>query len=78
MLVLDLIDPELLATNTRAPPRGVIDKCQRALGWLHQFMKEPGEYAGAHVLSMVRAHYPLIDLALGAGVSQGGWLEASR
>ena len=25
-------------------------------------MKEAGEYVGAHVLSMVRAHYPLIDL----------------
>ena len=25
-------------------------------------MKEAGEYAGAHVLSMVHAHYPLIDL----------------
>ena len=25
-------------------------------------MKEAGEYMGAHVLSMVRAHYPLIDL----------------
>ena len=25
-------------------------------------MKETGEYTGAHVLSMVRAHYPLIDL----------------
>ena len=25
-------------------------------------MKEAGEYTGAHVLSMVRAHYPLIDL----------------
>ena len=25
-------------------------------------MKEAGEYAGAHVLSMVRVHYPLIDL----------------
>jgi hypothetical protein len=24
-------------------------------------MKEAGEYAGAHVLSMVRTHYPLID-----------------
>jgi hypothetical protein len=24
-------------------------------------MKEAREYAGAHVLSMVRAHYPLID-----------------
>ena len=25
-------------------------------------MKEAGEYTGAHVLSMVRANYPLIDL----------------
>jgi hypothetical protein len=24
-------------------------------------MKKAGEFAGAHVLSMVRAHYPLID-----------------
>jgi hypothetical protein len=24
-------------------------------------VKEAGEYAGAHVLSMVHAHYPLID-----------------
>jgi hypothetical protein len=24
-------------------------------------VKEAGEFAGAHVLSMVRAHYPLID-----------------
>jgi hypothetical protein len=53
--------PELLATETRAPPLGVLDKCQRALGWLHQFVKEAGEYMSAHVLSMVHAHYPLID-----------------
>jgi hypothetical protein len=78
MPVLDLIDPELLATDTSVSPGGVIDKCQRALGWIHQFVKEAGEYAGAHMLSMVRAHYPLIDLALGARVSQGGWPEASR
>ena len=25
-------------------------------------MKEAGEYTGTHVLSMVRAHHPLIDL----------------
>jgi hypothetical protein len=61
MPVLDLIDPELPATETRAPRRGVIDKCQHALGWLHQFMKEAKEYTGAHVLSMVPTHYPLID-----------------
>jgi hypothetical protein len=31
------------------------------LGWLQQFVKEAGVYAGAHVLSMVCAHYPLIN-----------------
>jgi hypothetical protein len=33
--VLDLIDPELPVTEARASPLGVLDKCQRALGWLH-------------------------------------------
>ena len=32
------------------------------MGLLQQFVKDAGEYAGAHVLSMVRAHYPLMDL----------------
>jgi hypothetical protein len=31
MPVLDLIDLELSATEARAPPLGVLDKCQRAL-----------------------------------------------
>jgi hypothetical protein len=61
MPVLDLIDPELLVPKARGQPLGVLDKCQRALGWLQQFVKAAGEYAGTHVLSMVRAHYPLID-----------------
>jgi hypothetical protein len=60
MPVLDLIDPEPLETKARASPLGVLDKCQRALGWLHQFVKEAEEYTGAYVLSMVRAHYLLI------------------
>jgi hypothetical protein len=61
ILVLNLIDPELPAPEARAQPLGVLDKFQRALGWLQQLVKEAEEYAGAHVLSMVRAHYPLID-----------------
>jgi hypothetical protein len=59
--VLDLIDPELSTPEARAQPLRVVNKCQRALGWLHQFVKEAGEYVGAHVLGMVCAHYPLID-----------------
>ena len=40
----------------------MIERCQKAWGWFQEFVKEAGEYAGAHVLSMVHAHYPLIDL----------------
>jgi hypothetical protein len=32
--VLDHIDPELSAPEARGQPLGVLDKCQRALGWL--------------------------------------------
>jgi hypothetical protein len=39
----------------------MIDKCQLSWDWLQQFMKEAREFVGAHVLSMVRAYYPLID-----------------
>jgi hypothetical protein len=59
--VLDLLEPGLPPTEPRAQQLGVIDKCQLVWGWLQQFVKEAGEFAGAHVLSMVRAHYPLID-----------------
>ena len=40
-----------------------MEKAQHAWGWLQQFVKDAGEYVGAHILSMVRAHYPLIDLS---------------
>jgi hypothetical protein len=59
--VLDLFDPGLPPTEPRVQLLGVIDKCQLTWGWLQQFVKEAGEFAGAHVLSMVRAHYPLIN-----------------
>jgi hypothetical protein len=59
--VLDLLDPGLPLTEPRVQQLGVIYKCQFAWGWLQQFLKEAGEFAGAHVLSRVCAHYPLID-----------------
>ena len=31
--------------------------------WLQQFVKDAGEFAGAHILSMVCAHHPLVDLS---------------
>ena len=62
MPVLNLIDPVLVEDVPRTPQLGLIKRCQKAWGWLQEFVKEVGEYAGAHVLSMVRAHYPLIDL----------------
>ena len=62
MPVLNLIDPALAEDVPRTPQLGLIERCQRAWGWFQEFVKEAGEYTGAHVLSMVRAYYPLIDL----------------
>jgi len=61
--VLDLISPELPEDQPRAPRLTLVEKAQRAWGWLQQFVKDAGEFAGAHVLSMVHAHYPLVDLS---------------
>jgi len=61
--VLDLISPELPEDQPRASRLTPVEKAQQAWGWLQQFVKDAGEFAGAHVLSMVRAHYPLVDLS---------------
>jgi len=61
--VLDLISPELPEDQPRAPKLTPVEKAQRVWDWLQQFMKDAGEFASAHVLSMVRAHYLLVDLS---------------
>ena len=61
--VLDLISPELPEDQPHAPRLNPVEKAQQAWGWLQQFVKDTGEFARAHVLSMVRAHYPLVDLS---------------
>ena len=61
--MLDLISPELPEDQPRAPRLTPVEKAQHVWGWLQQFVKNFGEFAGAHVLSMVRAHYPLVDLS---------------
>ena len=61
--ILDLISPELPEDQPRAPKLTPVEKAQRAWDWLQQFVKDTGEFVGAHVLSMVRAHYPLVDLS---------------
>ena len=48
--------------RAKDPQLGLVERCRQAWGWFQEFIKEAGEYTGAHVLSMVRAHYPLIDL----------------
>jgi len=61
--VLDLISPKLPEDQPRAPKLTPVEKAQRAWDWLQQFVKDAGEFTGAHVLRMVRAHYPLVDLS---------------
>ena len=55
--------PELPEDQPRAPRLTPVEKAQQAWGWLQQFVKDAGEFSGAHVLSMVRAHYPLVNLS---------------
>jgi hypothetical protein len=61
--VLVLISPELPEDQPRTPRRTPVEKAQQAWGWLEQIVKDAGEFAGAHVLSMVSAHYTLVDLS---------------
>ena len=62
MPVLNLSDPALTEEAPRMPQLGLVERCRKAWEWFQEFVKEAGEYTGAHVLSMVRAHYPLINL----------------
>jgi len=61
--VLDMMSPDLPEDQPCAPKLTPVEKAQQAWGWLLQFVKDAGEFARAHVLSMVRAHYPLVHLS---------------
>ena len=70
--VLELISLKLPEDQPRAPKLTPIEKAQQAWGWLQQFIKDAGEFAKAHVLNMVRAHYPGRSIPTGEGISEGG------
>ena len=61
--VLDLISPEHPEDQPRAPGLTPVEKAQQAWCWLQQFVKDAGEFVGAHVLNVVHAHYPMVDLS---------------
>jgi hypothetical protein len=61
--VLDIIGPDSIEAGVEAPKIGLIEKSQKAWGWLQQWTNDIKEYVGAHVLSLVRAHYPLLEIA---------------
>jgi hypothetical protein len=61
--VLDIIGPDSTEAGVEAPKIGLVEKSQNAWGWLQQWTKDIKEYVGAHVLSLVHAHYPLLDIA---------------
>ena len=58
LLILNLIDPALIEEVPRTPQLELVERCQKAWGWFQEFVKEAGEYTGAHVLSMVHATTP--------------------
>jgi hypothetical protein len=61
--VLDIIGPNSTEAGAETPKIGLVEKSQKAWGWLQQWMKDIKEYVGAHVLSLVCAHYPLLEIA---------------
>jgi hypothetical protein len=62
-LVLDIIGPDSTEAGAETPKIGLVEKSQKVWGWLQQWTKDIKEYVGAHVLSLVRAHYPLLEIA---------------
>jgi hypothetical protein len=61
--VLDIISPDSTEAGAETPKIGLVEKSQKAWGWLQQWTKDIKEYVGAHVLSLVSAHYPLLEIA---------------
>jgi hypothetical protein len=61
--VLDIINPDSTKAGAETPKIGLVKKSQKAWGWLQQWTKDIKKYVGAHVLSLVRAHYPLLEIA---------------
>jgi hypothetical protein len=61
--VLDIISPDSTKAGAETPKIGLVEKSQKAWGWLQQWTKDIKEYVGAHVLSLVHAHYPLLEIA---------------
>jgi hypothetical protein len=70
--VLDLIgmEPEEGPTDRPARPEAIVEKCQSSWACFKQYICDAGEYVAAHVLAVVRSHYPGVDLQrLEAGMS---------
>jgi hypothetical protein len=55
--VLDIIGTDFTEAGVEAPKVGLVEKSQKAWGWLQQWAKDIREYVRAHVLSLVCAHY---------------------
>jgi hypothetical protein len=62
-LVLDIISPDSTEAGAETPKIGLVEKSQKAWGWLQQWTKDIKECVGAHVLSLVRVHYPMLEIA---------------
>jgi hypothetical protein len=62
--VLDLIsmEPEEGPTDRPARPEAIVEKCQSSWACFKQYIYDAGEYVAAHVLAVVRSHYPDVDL----------------
>ena len=72
--VLDYVDLEVASQlDSRPPcPDTIIDRCKVAWENFKSFNRDATITAVTHALSVVRSHYPVIDLqAIGAGFARG-------
>jgi hypothetical protein len=70
--VLDLVgmEPEEGPADQSIQPDAIVKRYQSSWACFKQYIRDAGEYVAAHVLAVVRSHYPEVDLRrLEAGVS---------
>jgi hypothetical protein len=68
LIGLELEQPD--AAGRPACPYTIVEKYRNSLSAFKQYVRDACEYVGAHILGVVRSHYPGVDLRrLAAGVS---------
>lgn len=70
--LLDCVDMEVAPNDWPPRPNAIIDRCKAAWENFKSFNRDAAVSVATHVLTVVRSHYPAINLqAIGAGFARG-------